>query len=434
MSSFTELIQACECREYGTPICARFWRSDAVFVGQVVDIRPLKKKPDNVYTYVMVRFMVQESFRGVSRARVGVGTATTMCDTKFKKGKRYLVYASLDDETNQLFTGMCRGTTLAYDIDESLKELRKLTQREAEESISGRIVSYRYAGLTGIKVEVTSNDKTFRTMTSKYGDFSLSLPGPGSFNVRVLVPYATRLMDNSEDVVVRSTQTDSLSTFEYDVTLEKSQCRYLELDLDRTDPHATATVAGNVRSETGQAVDKGIVDLINDVDTGPDYREFLKKDGSFKFDGVAAGEYYLAINAKKEVPEEFDAPYPRTYYPATDDKRRAKKIQVNEGAMIENLTMRVGPRMIERRVEGIVVWKSGRPLEVAYIAVYSGGEYVRYVGIDHDGRFNFTLYGDYDYSIDARDAIDEIEGRSQRIKIPQGNSAALKLVIQRVKH
>ena len=66
--------------------------------------------------------------------------------------------------------------------------------------------------------------------------------------------------------------------------------------------------------------------------------------------------------------------------------------------------------------------------------MYSGDEYVRSVGIDEDGTFKFILYGDFDYSIEARDYIDEIEGRSQRIKIPQGNSAALKLVIQRIKH
>lgn len=60
--AFTEPVQACECREYRTPICAQFWRSDAVFVGQVLDIKPLKRKPDDVYTYVMSRFMVQESF------------------------------------------------------------------------------------------------------------------------------------------------------------------------------------------------------------------------------------------------------------------------------------------------------------------------------------------------------------------------------------
>ena len=59
VSAFTGLIQACKCREYGTPICARFWRSDAVFVGQVVDIRPFRKKRDDVYTYAIVRFMVK---------------------------------------------------------------------------------------------------------------------------------------------------------------------------------------------------------------------------------------------------------------------------------------------------------------------------------------------------------------------------------------
>ena len=100
--------------------------------------------------------------------------------------------------------------------------------------------------------------------------------------------------------------------------------------------------------------------------------------------------------------------------------------------MIENLGMHVGPRMTERSVAGTVVWKGGRQLESAHISVYSGNEYVRYVSIDEDGRFNCT-YSDYDYSIDASDYIDEIEGRSQRIKIAQGNSTALRLVIQRVK-
>lgn len=249
--AFAQPIQACQCREYGTPTCAQFWRSDAVFVGQVV-----------------------------------------------KNGKRHLVYASLDDKTNQLFTGMCTGTTLAVDTDDTLKELRKLKQREVEESISGRIKTNRYQGLPGIRIEVISKDKTLKTMTTKNGDFSVSLPGPGSFTVRVSVPYAALLMDNSDDVTVRSTQTESLSTLEYDVTLEKSQCSYLELDLYGTDPRATATVAGNVLTPTGQAVDKSAVSLINRVDTGPDYVELFKEDGSFRFESVAPGEYHLVLNAR----------------------------------------------------------------------------------------------------------------------------------------
>jgi hypothetical protein len=354
-----------------------------------------------------------------------------MCDTTFKKGKRYLVYASLDEKTNQFFTGMCTGTTLAVDIDDRLKELRKLTQREGGESISGRIKTNRYQGLPGIAVEVTGNDKTFKTMTTKDGEFLISLPTPGSFTVRVSVPYAVQLMDSSDDdLAARSYQTGSGSIFEYDVILEKGQCSYLELDVYGTDPRATATVAGSVRTATEEAVDKDAVSLINEVDTGPDYIELLKTDGSFRFQGVAPGEYYLVLNARNE----FDRPYARTYYPATENKREAKKIQVTEGATIEDLEMRVGPRLSERRVAGTVVWNSGRLPEDAHIAVYLADEYVRVVSLDDEGRFNFILYGDFDYSIEARDYIDEIEGRSQRIKIPQGNSSALKLVIQRIKH
>lgn len=435
-AAFTRPIQACECRDYSTPICARFWRSDVVFVGQLIDIKPLKKKPDNIYTYVMPRFIVEESFRGVSGPRIEVATATTLCDPVFKKGKRYLVYSSLHQETNQLFTGYCNGTGLAVDIDDTVKELRKLRQREVEESISGRVVFRRYQGVPGIKIEVTSKDKTFNTVTNKYGQFSFSLPAPGSFKVRVLVPYSARLMGISDDdVFVRSTQTDSLSAYEYDVTLEKSECSYLTLDIEGIDTRASATVAGNVLTATGQGIERGTVHLLNVADTGSDYGALVKNDGSFTFKQVAPGEYYLVLNDDNEVPDERDAPYARIYYPAAADKREAKTIQVTEGATIENLVMRVGERMSERIIEGKAVWKSGRALEYPYLRVYSGDKYVRRARImREDGTFKFILYGDFDYSIEAwDDDDDEIEGHSQRVKIPPGNSAGHKLIIQRIK-
>ncbi len=101
---------------------------------------------------------------------------------------------------------------------------------------------------------------------TKYGNFSISLPRHGSFKVRVSVPYAADLMLSSDDVPIRSTQANSLSTFEYDVTLEKSQCSYLELDLDGADPRATAVVAGNVMTATGRSVDRGALSLINPLE------------------------------------------------------------------------------------------------------------------------------------------------------------------------
>jgi len=64
--------------------------------------------------------------------------------------------------------------------------------------------------------------------------------------------------------------------------------------------------------------------------------------------------------------------------------------------------------------------------------VYAGDKYVRRAQIEEDGTFK-CISGDFDYSIEARDDIDEIEGRSQRVKIPRGNSAGHKLIIQRIK-
>lgn len=433
--AFSKPIQACECRAYGTPICALFWRSDAVFVGRVVDMKPMKVRPDDVYTYDTIHFVLEESFRGVSGRRVSVGVATnTLCDPKFKMGKRYLVYAGLDDKTNQFFTGMCSGTGL-IGYDEDLTELRKLRQRQADESISGRIVTHRYRGLPGMSIEVIGDGKSSKTMTTKYGDFSVPLPGPGSYTVRVSVPYTAQLVDASDDdVTVRSTTTESVSTFEYAVRLEKSQCSYLQLDLDGIDPRATATVAGNVLTASDQPVDTGAVTLVNTVDTGQDYVALLNKAGSFRFEGVSPGEYYVVLNAGRDVPEAFDAPYAQTFYPATEDKREAKTIQVTEHGVVENLTMHVGQRMSERKVAGRAVWKSGRLPEDPHLRVYSGDKYVRRVEIEDNGTFKFTLYGDFDYSIEAIDYIDEIEGRSQRLKMPRRDSAGYKLVIQRLKH
>ena len=239
---FTQSVQACQCREYGTPICAQFGRADAVFVGQVASLKRLKYKPDNTYTYVMADFVVQEAFRGVTGRRVGVGVATnTPCTPKFEKGKRYLVYASLDEAKNQLFTGMCSGTGPAGELSEAVKELRKLAQGQSEESISGRILRFQYEGLAGIKVEATKAGETFTTVTDNYGYFSLPAVRSGSFDVKVFVPFSARLMHYSDnDVYVSATETDSLSTFSYQVTLANSECSYLEIGLIGNDTRAPA--------------------------------------------------------------------------------------------------------------------------------------------------------------------------------------------------
>lgn len=340
-----EEARGCTCNEYDVPVCAAYWRADAVFAGQLLDMTPVEKKSENQIPTVMLHFIVEQPFRGVAGNRVDVETPHgTSCDMKFEKGKRYLIYASSERDSNQLFAGPCTRTTeLKHAIDD-LNYIRTVTQQEAKESILGRLVHNKYEPLPGLKVTVQSGDKTFEAKTDDKGDFSVSLPAPGSYTVRAFIPFAAAVMAYREDEQAKIATTDALTIFEYEVQIAKNQCHYRQIDAFKIDLHATAEVAGNVSTASGRPVNPGYVYLVNTAD--PDDSDFkkLEDNGSFKFGGVAVGEYYLVLNPRNQAPDENDAPYPRTYYPGAAEAGSATKIVVTEGAKLENLTLRVGPR------------------------------------------------------------------------------------------
>jgi hypothetical protein len=431
---FNSESRACQCAEHGTPVCASFWRSDAVFVGRLVSITSLKIKPDTTYKYVALNFVVEESLRGVSSKRVIVGTSTgNLCDSKFEKGNRYLVYASLDTGANQLFTGgICSPTRRADNAEEVLQELRKLTRRNVTETISGRVVRRLYQGVPGIRIRVEGEGATLETISRKYGDFSFTLPGPGQFKVTAYVPYPTSGSTYSDDVFLTRQVTAELTTFTYDLNLKKNECHYLELDVVHEDPHATATVSGRVLGASGKPVTDGAVQLVNTSETGRDYVELLSKEGSFTFERVAAGEYYLAMN--HESPR-YDERYPTSYYPNVAALREATKITVKKAASVENLTLQIGPERKGRRVTGVVVWQDGRERQDLGLRIFANGEYGGWMPLkEEDGKFDLVLYGDFEYSIEAFDDGEKIEGKSERITLKEGSSTTgLKLVLRRVR-
>ena len=425
--------QACQCVEYGTPLCASFWRHDAVFVGRLVSIKSLKTKPDDIYTYSALHFVVEEPFRGISSKRVIVGTTMgNLCDKKFEKGNRYLVFASLDTETNQLFTGgICSPGRLVDHAGDDLTYLRKVTTQTVPETISGKVVVRRYEGVPGLKIRVEGEGTTLETTSSKDGKFSFTLPGPGQFKVSAYVPYPTSGFSYAEGVFLMTDVTPRLTTISYDLNLKKNECHYLELDIVDDDPRATGTVAGRVLGASGQPITRAAVKLVNTSETGSDYVEVLSNDGSFTFERVAPGEYYLALN--HESPR-YDSPYPTTYYPNVTAIRDATKISVMQGASVADLTLHVGPERKGRTVSGVAVWPDGREPEELRLNIFADGEYLGWYPLrEDDGKFDLVLYGDFVYSVEALDDGDKIQRQSERITVKEGGSPGLKLVLRRVK-
>ncbi len=431
LAFFPEHANACQCAEYGTPVCAAYWRADAVFVGHLTKITPPAKQANKELPTALLHFIVEQPFRGVSSAQVDVATLSgTSCDMKFDKGKRYLIYASLDPDTKRLFAGPCTRTTIFEDDSEDLNYIRTVTQQGAQESISGRLTRDKYDPLSGVKVTVQRGNETLETTTDEQGQFDVSLSGSGSYTVRAFAPFAALLLPNYGDPKTEENPTDTLTTIEYEVTIEKSHCHHREMDLVKIDLHATAEVAGNVLTTSGRPVHPGFVYLASADD--PDWSIFkqLDENGGFKFEGVAVGDYYLVVNPRNQAPDETHAPYPRTYFPSAAEPGQATRIVVTEGAKLENLTLRLGQPWKERTVSGSVVWQDGRSVKDAHISLYDGDRYVRLIKVDDKGKFSFKVYGDFKYAIEAR-SWGKIQGSSPRVSITESNSKPLKLILKR---
>lgn len=430
-SFFVEATRACTCTEYDTPACAAYWRSDAVFAGQLQSITPVGRKSDQEMPTAMLHFIVEQPFRGVTSSLLEVATLSgTSCDMTFDVGKRYLIYASRETNGNQLFAGPCTRTTDLQHATEDLNYIRTVTQGEANESIAGRLAIEKYMPLGGVKVTATGSDQTIEATTNEKGDFSLSLPGPGKYKVRAFVPFGAVAMSYHDDPTFKQDATDVLTTIEYEVKIEKSNCDYRQIDVFKVDLHATAEVSGNVLTAAGRPVTPGRVYLVDASDPDRSESEKLEDNGSFKFQNVAIGEYFLVLNPRNEAPGETDAPYPQTYYPSAPEANAATKIVVTEGAKLENLTLRLGRPWKERVVSGKVIWQDGRRPENARISLYDGDRYVRILKVDEKGRFNFKVYGDFKYGIQA-EIWGENHGRSERVLI-KDKSNGVTLVLKPV--
>lgn len=181
-------------------------------------------------------------------------------------------------------------------------------------------------------------------------------------------------------------------------------------------------------NQLGRSVPAALIYLIEA--SAPDRYEFTRtnSDGSYKFDEVPVGEYYLAVNPKNEPPGEHDPPYGRAYYPNAKDTGGATKIVVAEGAKLENLTLRVGRAWKGRTVSGKVIWHDGTTPKNAYLSLRHNDQPVCTVKVDDKGMFSFQAYGDFKYFLEAY-AWGVRRAKSDLVPIPD-KSTDLTLVLK----
>ena len=188
---------------YPTVRC-EFLNSDAVFVGTVLSVRvvppdakPIPSAPiafSGIDGWVY-ELSVKEMFRGPQVKKIAVFTTNDEARVMLKKGEIVLLFAYDADRANALtetaefdsqfeIFNSCGNSALASRAQAAIRELRSMkVPKDAE--IEGQVsVQDTAAPLSGVKVVIRGDGKSFLTSTDRDGWFHVQVP-PGDYSSEI---------------------------------------------------------------------------------------------------------------------------------------------------------------------------------------------------------------------------------------------------------
>ncbi len=226
-------VHACQCRERQPP-CAQYWEADAVFIGSVTEITPelVPYSDDRFLEYEMVKFDVEQSFRGIDGGKAELAVWLSSCAYSFKVGKKYLVYAYRNSITNKLDTSYCSRTRELFNAAEDLRYINSLNIKSPGNAITGRLIDGEKK-LTGVRVVAEGMGKRYRSVSDEKGWFSFTVAQPGKYKVRIFLPHNVSVAGTSDllDMISGVVKTKRHYIVEYQVDVKAGRCAFIDVPL-----------------------------------------------------------------------------------------------------------------------------------------------------------------------------------------------------------
>src|SRR6267378_6842825 len=132
----------CDCQFGGGAVCQDYWTASAVFVGTVIESKTVNiKRGEFEEQERLVRFSLDEPFRGVEGAQVEVmtGMGGGDCGIAFTQTQQYLVYASLFE--GKFYTGICMRTKRISAAVADLEYMRGLKNAPSGAVVYGEVTA-----------------------------------------------------------------------------------------------------------------------------------------------------------------------------------------------------------------------------------------------------------------------------------------------------
>jgi len=357
------LAEACICQP-AKPLCQHYWETPVVFTGLVV------YATDESDKYV-VRFSIDEAFRGVEGTEITLRYGGASCSYFFEIGERYLVFADRDPQSGDLSTSICSGTSPISAAGDALAYIRRMTSRTGGGWIFGTVLRIpchigrtcsrfpaRYFSddgtpLVGTRVKARSPNDTLETLADGKGRFEFLGVPPGTYRIGVELPPTLTTEEPKEVEVFHG------SCAEVDFLAETN-----------------GRITGRAVDSNGQPVADAWVDVIpadteRAKDPGEASFDTSQPDGTFELGPLAAGSYLIGVNLRW-FPT-LESPFPPTYYPGVRDRTQATAIRLEEGEKLALQDFHLPPRLREIPLEVNVLWPNGNPA-VASVYLWQEGE------------------------------------------------------------
>lgn len=411
-------VEACTC---APPLaaCEAAWQATAVFAGRVEEISPVPGKGPESLRRKVVRFEVIDPFRGTATSDVEVetGAGGGDCGYRFKKGAEYLVYASRNERSGRLTTGICSRTKLLGSAADDLAYLRAAfrdnvplgriagTIELSERNLPRRTDRRRPA--EGIAVVIERNGVETRAVTDARGRFAVDGFEAGKYNVRLEVPetHYGQLDSSVLELPDRRGCAETRGIVAFD-----------------------GRVRGRVTDHDGRSVAGLTVDLT--VLSGLEYPEGAERiqavtgrDGEYEVTRVPPGSYLIGINTE---PQRDGSKLPRIFHPGVTGVGDASRVRLAAGERkgIDPLVLPKEARIVP--VTGVVLDPDGAPAAGARVFLAGGPERSFILGMpvvaDDQGRFTLAAFEGFDYSLFAerREGEWRVSQASDQQRFPAG--------------
>jgi hypothetical protein len=307
--------------------------------------------------------------RSQKEIEIVTGSGEGDCGYEFQTSVDYVVYAYKNRE-GRLETNICSRTRTLADAAEDMEYFRAMSNAPETGEIRVRTGLPDTPGNAGATIIAEGAGSRYSALSDGAGNAIFTGLSPGEYTI-----HAESDGDLPDDPKVE---------------LHAKGC--LDLTLFRT-----LRITGRVTTRSGMPASRVEVQLRSTQDI-PGNGVMTDSEGHYELRIDRAGQYYLGVSLNHTPTQ--DTPYPRWFYPGTEDPASATKVDFSGRPEVRTYDLTLPDRQLERAIEGIVLRTDGQPMPRAVVTVFDSSKtVVAQAFAGPDGRFSLHVFGGTPYRL-----------------------------------